>query len=171
MVISNQRITHALEDWGISSLVKFFDRQEYADAFIEGKLHLRAIEDYRKHNLGDGRSDPYEGLATPFMGTNTERAIYCMTWLPDSNLSRFLTSNDGKRLWSEFARGGSAVLINDPAEFLIRFQRTEKDGIDFGVVLYDGDVFFVTQFMHLCIPAKRLFIRTRASRINMSYAS
>lgn len=42
---------------------------------------------------------------------------------------------------SEFADGGSAVLITDPVEFLWRFQRAEKAGISFNLVNYDGDAF------------------------------
>lgn len=91
--------------------------------------------------LGDGRSDSYEGMATTFMGPNPERAIFCMTWLSDPILPHFLATDDGQRIKSEFAAGGSAVLITDPAEFLWRFQHAEETGIGFGIVSYNGDVF------------------------------
>lgn len=121
--------------------MKFTAKPEHAQQLLEGKPHLRAIGNFRRDELGDGRSDPYEGMATTFMGANAERAIYCMTWFSDPALPHFLATKDGQRIKSEFASGGSAVLITDPVEFLRRFQRAEKAGIDFGIVSYDGDVF------------------------------
>lgn len=32
-------------------------------------------------------------------------------------------------------------MIKDPVEFLLRFQEAEPEGINFGLVSYDGDIF------------------------------
>lgn len=138
--ITRQQITDALTVWNVRALVKFTAKPEHAQELLEGKPHLRAIDDFRSDELGDGRSDPYEGMATTFMGANAERAIYCMTWLSDPILPHFLATKDGQRIKSEFAAGGSAVLITDPAKFLWCFQRAEETGIGLGIVSYDGDV-------------------------------
>ena len=121
--------------------MKFTAKPEHTQQLLEGKPHLRAIGDFRRDELGNGRSDPYEGMATTFMGANAERAIYCMTWLSDPILPHFLATKDGQRIKSEFALGGSAVLTTDPVEFLWRFQQAEETSIGFGIVSYDGDVF------------------------------
>lgn len=121
--------------------MKFVAKPEHAQQLLAGKPYLRAIGDFGRDELGDGRSDPYEGMATTFMGANAERAIFCMTWLSDPILPRFLATKDGQRIKSEFASGSSAVLITDPVEFLWRFQRAEEAGIGFGIVSYDGDAF------------------------------
>ena len=139
--ITRQQITDALTIWNVHALVKFTAKPEHAQQLLEGRPHLRAIDDFRRDELGDGRSDPYEGMATTFMGPNPERAIFCMTWLSDPILPHFLATDDGQRIKSEFAAGGSAVLITDPAEFLWRFQHAEETGIGFGIVSYNGDVF------------------------------
>lgn len=121
--------------------MKFTAKPEHAQELLEGKPYLRAIGNFRRDELGDGRSDPYEGMTATFMGPNPERAIFCMTWLSDPILPHFLATDDGQRIKSEFAAGGSAALITDPAEFLWRFQHAEETGIGFGIVSYNGDVF------------------------------
>lgn len=141
LAIPRQQIVDALGAWNVHALVKFAAKPEHAQQLLAGKPYLRAIGDFGRDELGDGRSDPYEGMATTFMGANAERAIFCMTWLSDPVLPRFLATKDGQRIKSEFASGGSAVLITDPVEFLWRFQRAEETGIGFGIVSYDGDVF------------------------------
>lgn len=139
--ITRQQIADALATWNVHALVKFMAKPEHAQEFLEGKPYLRAINDFRSDELGDGRSDPYEGMAITFMGPNPERAIFCITWLSDPILPHFLATDDGQRIKSEFAAGGSAVLITDPAEFLWRFQHAEETDIGFGIVSYNGDVF------------------------------
>lgn len=121
--------------------MKFTAKPEHAQELLEGKPYLRAIGNFRRDELGDGRSDPYEGMTATFMGANAERAIFCMTRLSDPVLPHFLATKDGQRTKSEFASGGSAVLITDPAEFLWRFQHAEETDIGFGIVSYNGDVF------------------------------
>lgn len=64
-----------------------------------------------------------------------------MTALEDSNYQFFLQSKDGRRIKDEFSNRGAAVLIKDPVEFLLRFQEAEPEGINFGLVSYDGDIF------------------------------
>ena len=64
-----------------------------------------------------------------------------MTALEDSNFQLFLQSKDGLRIKDEFSNRGAAVLIKDPVEFLLRFQEAEPEGINFGLVSYDGDIF------------------------------
>lgn len=139
--ITRQQIVDALVVWNVRALVKLTAKSEHTQQLLEGKPYLRAIGDFRRDELGNGRSDPYEGMATTFMGANAERAIYCMTWLSDPILPHFLATKDGQRIKSEFASGGAAVLITDPVEFLWRFQRAEETGIGFGIVSYDGGVF------------------------------
>lgn len=139
--ITRQQIVDALVVWNVRALVKLTAKSEHTQQLLEGKPYLRAIGDFRRDELGNGRSDPYEGMATTFMGANAERAIYCMTWLSDPILPHFLATKDGQRIKSEFALGGSAVLTTDPVEFLWRFQQAEETSIGFGIVSYDGDVF------------------------------
>ena len=115
-------------------------KPEHAQQLLAGKPYLRAIGDFRRDELGDGHSDPYEDMATTLMGANAERAIFCMAWL-SGPIPHPLATKDGQRIKSEFASGGSAVLITDLVEFLWRFQRAEEAGIGFGIVSYDGDVF------------------------------
>lgn len=124
--ITRQQIVDALVVWNVRALVKLTAKSEHTQQLLEGKPYLRAIGDFRRDELGDGRSDPYEGMATTFMGPNPERAIFCMTWLSDPILPHFLATKDGQRIKSEFASGGAAVLITDPVEFLWRFQRAEE---------------------------------------------
>lgn len=64
-----------------------------------------------------------------------------MTALEDSNYQFFLQSKDGRRIKDEFSNRGAAVLIKDPVEFLLRFQEAEPEGINYGLVSYDGDIF------------------------------
>lgn len=94
--ITRQQITDALTAWNVHALVKFTAKPEHAQQLLEGRPYLRAIDDFRRDELGDGRSDPYEGMATTFMGPNPERAIFCMTWLSDPILPTFLPQTMGK---------------------------------------------------------------------------
>lgn len=139
--ISKLEITEALEQWHVGSLIKFVSQTVYAEQLIQGIPYLQAIDEFRSKELGDGRTDAYEGLLTSFMSVDSGRAIYCMTALEDSNYRLFLKSKDGQRIKDEFSKGGAAVLIKDPVEFLLRFQEAELEGINFGLVSYDGDIF------------------------------
>lgn len=139
--ISKSVIAGALEQWNVGSLIKFVSQRVYAEQLIQGIPYLQAIDEFRSKEVGDGRSDAYEGLLTNFMSVNSSRAIYCMTALEDSNFQSFLQSNDGQRIKEEFSNRGAAVLIKDPVEFLLRFQEAEPEGINFGLVSFDGDIF------------------------------
>lgn len=139
--ISKLEITEALEQRHVESLIKFVSQTVYAEQLIQGIPYLQAIDEFRSKELGDGRTDAYEGLLTKFMSAGSSRAIYCMTALEDSNYQLFLQSKDGRRIKDEFSNRGAAVLIKDPVEFLLRFQESEPEGINFGLVSYDGDIF------------------------------
>lgn len=139
--ISKLEITEALEQWHVGSLIKFVSQTVYAEQLIQGIPYLQAIDEFRSKELGDGKTDAYEGLLTSFMSVDSGRAIYCMTALEDSNYRLFLKSKDGRRIKDEFSNRGAAVLIRDPVEFLLRFQEAEPEGINFGLVSYDGDIF------------------------------
>lgn len=139
--VSKAEIAAAFEQWNVRSLIKFFSQRVYAEQLIQGIPYLQAIDEFRSKEVGDGRSDAYEGLLTSFMSVDSSRAIYCMTALEDSNFQSFLQSKDGRRIKDEFANRGAAVLIKDPVEFLLRFQEAEPEGINFGPVSYDGDIF------------------------------
>lgn len=44
-------------------LIKFFDKEEYADAFIEkGELYCRTLGDFKKIDEEDGRGDKFEAV-------------------------------------------------------------------------------------------------------------
>lgn len=139
--ISKSVIADSLEQWHVGSLIKFVSQRVYAEQLIQGIPYLQAIDEFRSKEVGDGRSDAYEGLLTRFMSVGSSRAIYCMTALEDSNYQLFLKSKDGRRIKDEFSNRGAAVLIKDPVEFLLRFQEAEPEGINFGLVSYDGDIF------------------------------
>lgn len=139
--ISKSEIGGALEQWHVGSLIKFVTQRVYAEQLIQGIPYLQAIDEFRSKEAGDGRSDAYEGLLTSFMSVGSSCAIYCMTALEDSNYQFFLQSKDGRRIKDEFSNRGAAVLIKDPVEFLLRFQEAEPEGINFGLVSYDGDIF------------------------------
>lgn len=139
--ISKSEIAGVLEQWRVGSLIKFVTQRVYAEQLIQGIPYLQAIDEFRSKEAGDGRSDAYEGLLTSFMSVGSSRAIYCMTALEDSNYQFFLQSKDGRRIRDEFSNRGAAVLIKDPVEFLLRFQEAEPEGINFGLVSYDGDIF------------------------------
>ena len=139
--IPETTISEALDRWNVKALVKFVSKKEYAEQLLQGKPYLQAIEEFRATEQGDGRADPCEGLVSPIMGANMDRAVYCMTRISDLHFGRFLQSPDGQRVRNEFAQGGAAVLIKDPVEFLKRFQDSEPEGIGFGPIVYDGCLF------------------------------
>lgn len=139
--IPKATIAEALDRWNVKTLVKFVPKKDYAEQLLQGKPYLQAIEEFRAAEQGDGRADPCEGLVSPIMGANMNRAICCMTRIRDLDFNRFLQSPDGKRIRREFAQEGTAVLIKDPIEFLSRFQNSEPEGISFGPVVYDGSLF------------------------------
>ena len=139
--IPKTTIAETLDRWDVKALIKFVSRKEYAEQLLQGKPYLQAIEEFRATEQGDGRADPCEGLISPIMGANMDRAVYCMTRISDLDFDRFLQSPDGQRIKYEFAQEGAAVLIKDPVEFLSRFQDSEPEGIGFGPVVYDGSLF------------------------------
>ena len=139
--ISKLGITEALEQWHVGLLIKFFTQRVYAEQLIQGIPYLQAIDEFRFKEVGDGRSDAYEGLLIRFMSVGSSRAIFCMTALEDSHYQLFLKRKDGRRIKDEFSNRGASVLIKDPVEFLLRFQEAEPEGINFGLVSYDGDIF------------------------------
>ena len=139
--IPETTIAEALDRWNVKALVKFVSKKKYAEQLLQGKPYLQAIEEFRAAEQGDGRADLREGLVSPIMGANMDRAIYCMTRIRDLDFDSFLQSPDGQRIKNEFAQGGAAVLIKDPVEFLSRFQDSEPEGIGFGPVVYDGSLF------------------------------
>jgi hypothetical protein len=65
METSNSISTSSNESPAIWYLVKFFNKEEYADAFIKGNLHLNRLRYFRKteSSSDDGRPDEYEAIS------------------------------------------------------------------------------------------------------------
>lgn len=145
-------IESSLAEWDVVKLVKFYNKREYADRLLrKGELYMRPIRGFAfKSNdgFGDGRRDPCEAQASRIMVESPGKPIFCCTSIGTSGLNDFFFSPEGKRVAAEMMGAeGSAVVIDDPVEFLARVYKAEPGGFRYGRVAYMGDMLGVKDAM------------------------
>ena len=153
----------AVKHWNINKFVKFYDRDEYAEAFRDaGEMYMRPIRSFafdKSEQADDGRCDPYEALASEIMVESPGKPIFCCTAVGPSGLAAFLSSADGMRIIKEMAGPhGAAVIIDDPAEWLRRVGKAVPEGFRCGPISYKGDVFGVKEAMFH--PGEKAFLKS-----------
>lgn len=154
----------SMRAYGVDGFAKFYDCFEYAEAMLrKGELYMRPIRSFAcddDGNLGTGRLDPYEAVASPIMIESPGKPIFCCSYFGKTGLNGLLASPDGSRLIEEIAGcDGAVVVVEDPAEFVDRIYRAVPEGFRYGPIRYGGDMFGVKEaFLH---PGEAAFLKNR----------
>lgn len=158
--MNKAQIESTLQEQGVTTLLKFVDKPEYAQSLLAGNVRMQAVGNYARSYYGDGRDDLFEGHATSSIRAVFDHAIFCMTAPPDNDVDGFLfDSVSGLEMRMKFARHGAVCVIEQPEEFIWRLQ--EQTGpLGFGLVSYDGDLF--AQASLPSKPYETLFHKNRA---------
>ena len=86
--------TSSMKSDRILFLVKFFEREEYADAFLQGKLYLNRLSFFKKYeetaSFAEGRKDIREAITSWHQPKDVKR----ITIIPKWRKSIVLTSKD-----------------------------------------------------------------------------